>query len=120
MVLGSRLLNGFNSADGVWEAMLRGLAPHVSVVDIHCYDQVPCTELMISAHEITGLPILMSEFGFRARDSDLPNSMGAGPLVWTQTERAAAYRSYVEALVKLKFVVGCVGVSACCFGTHVQ
>jgi hypothetical protein len=108
MVLGSRLLNDFNSGNGVWEAMLRGLAPHVSAVDVHCYDQMPCVELMVNAHEITGLPVLMSEFGFRARDSDLPNTMGAGPLVWTQTQRASAYKDYIEALVKLEFVVGCV------------
>lgn len=70
------------------------------------YDAVPCTQLMVHAHEVTGLPVLMSEFGFRARDSALPNTKGAGPLVMTQTERAAAYRDYTSKLVSLPFVIG--------------
>ena len=48
----------------------------------------------------------MSEFGFRARDSGLPNTKGTGPLLMTQTQRAAAYRRYIETLVGLPFVVG--------------
>ena len=50
--------------------------------------------------------MLMSEFGFRARDSGLPNSKGAGPLLMTQTERAAGFRRYIQTLVGLPFVLG--------------
>ena len=62
----------------------------------------------------------MSEFGFRARDSGLPNfhvtwvdkttlklgKQSAGPLLMTQTQRAAAYRDYIRSLVGLPFVIG--------------
>eukprot|EP00035_Acanthoeca_spectabilis_P018181 m.383890 g.383890 ORF g.383890 m.383890 type:complete len:499 (-) comp16733_c0_seq1:3254-4750(-) len=99
MILGSRLL----SPD---DALLKVMGKYVDVVDVHCYDAVPCTQLMVHAHEVTGLPVLMSEFGFRARDSALPNTKGAGPLVMTQTERAAAYRDYTSKLVSLPFVIG--------------
>jgi len=103
MVLGSRYLP---VAEPVWTAIMQGMAAHVAVVDVHCYDQHPCTTLMEQAHRITGLPVLMSEFGFRARDSGLPNTKGAGPLVWTQTDRAAAFFAYIHDLVALPFVVG--------------
>lgn len=105
MVLGSRYLEQAGGG-GEWAAILRGMAPHVDAVDVHCYDQRPCTSLMDAAHQQTGLPVLMSEFGFRARDSGLPNTKGAGPLVWTQTERAKAFSDYVEELVSRPYVVG--------------
>ena len=48
----------------------------------------------------------MSEFGFRAMDSGLPNTKGAGPLVPTQTDRAAGFSGYVQGLAALPYVVG--------------
>lgn len=57
-------------------------------------------------HEASGLPILVSEWAFRARDSGLPNTKGAGPLVDTQAQRAAKYREYLTALLRMPFVVG--------------
>lgn len=58
-------------------------------------------------HNISrGKPVLMSEFGFRARDSGLPNDKNTGPLLMTQSERAASFRRYIQTLVGLPFVVG--------------
>ncbi|MCX7600231.1 MAG: agarase, partial [Armatimonadetes bacterium] len=57
-------------------------------------------------HEASGLPLLISEWAFRARDSGLPNTKGAGPLVDTQAQRAAKYREYLTALLRMPFVVG--------------
>ena len=49
---------------------------------------------------------MISEFGFRASDSGLPNSDGAGPVVTTQAERAAGMSAYIRDMVRLPFVVG--------------
>eukprot|EP00039_Didymoeca_costata_P013669 m.211633 g.211633 ORF g.211633 m.211633 type:complete len:483 (+) comp15841_c0_seq3:59-1507(+) len=104
MILGSRLLP---SGGPILDAVVRGAAPYVDCIDVHVYDSDPNVKLLHHLHNVSGgLPILMSEFGFRARDSGLPNIKGAGPLVWTQTQRAAAYKTYIEELVSLPFVIG--------------
>ncbi len=55
------------------------------MVDLHCYAGTPCPATLRHAHNVTGRPVLMSESGFRARGSGLPNTKGSGPLVWTPT-----------------------------------
>ena len=72
----------------------------------HSYSvDAPLAELR-TLHENSGLPVMVSEFGFRASDSGLPNSDGAGPVVTTQAERAAGMSAYIRAMVRLPFVVG--------------
>jgi hypothetical protein len=89
-----------------FQTIMRAFAKHLDAVDVHCYEAAPCAGQLHHIHNLTRLPVLMSEFGFRARDSGLPNTKGAGPLLWTQTERATMYLSYVRQLVALPFVVG--------------
>ena len=69
MILGSRLLN-------VVPAVVLAEKPYVDVVDLHMYDTMPSHEMMDHAYQLTGHPILVSEFGFRAMDSGLPNTKG--------------------------------------------
>ena len=52
------------------------------------------------------MPILIGEFSFRAKDSGLPNTQGAGLLLQTQTDRANAYERYVNAALADPRVVG--------------
>ena len=49
---------------------------------------------------------MVSEFGFRASDSGLPNSVGAGPVVMSQAQRADGMGRYIRALAALPFLVG--------------
>ena len=77
MILGPRILQQRN-----FDIILKAISPYVDVVDVHCYSTRPCPEFLQHIHNITNKPILMSEFGFRARDSGLPNTKGAGPLLW--------------------------------------
>jgi hypothetical protein len=49
---------------------------------------------------------MISEFGFRAMDSGLPNTDGAGPVVTTQSQRAGGFRRYITALVQVPYVIG--------------
>lgn len=85
-------------------AIIEAAARHADVVSFNCYDADPAQALAI--YEACGKPLLISEFSFRATDSGLPNTRGASPIVATQGERAAAYRSYVTTALKHPRVVG--------------
>eukprot|EP00937_MAST-01D_sp_MAST-1D-sp2_P001821 g1821.t1 len=89
----------------------RAAAMHADVLDYHSYSAAAPAAELLALHEAGGTggmrrPVMVSEFGFRAMDSGLPNSVGAGPLVRTQAERASAFRSYITALAALPYVVG--------------
>jgi hypothetical protein len=59
-------------------------------------------------HELTGKPVLVSEFYMAARDnrSGNENDSGLFPVVGTQKERAAGFRNTVEALLRIPYVIG--------------
>jgi hypothetical protein len=104
LIMGSRY-NAIGSR--VVQAAIRGAASSTDFVDVHVYGSQPQTSTLRWLHNISGgKPLLMSEFGFRARDSGLPDSKGVGPLLMTQTERAASFRHYIRTLVGLPFVIG--------------
>jgi hypothetical protein len=86
------------------EPVLRAshLADVVSV-DIYEFDPRPIVgRIFEAAHR----PVLIAEFAFRAEDSGLPNTKGAGPKVANQTARGRAYRNYVTLLESLPEAVG--------------
>ena len=98
LILGSRF--AYVPPPGVIEAAAR----HCDVISINCYD--------LDAWSGQSMPIghakacLIGEFSFRRADFGLPNTNGAGPLVRTQAERAAAYRRYVAAALSQPAIVG--------------
>lgn len=102
MILGSRT----NDVGTIGRAVILGIAPYVDVIDVHMYANAPDVSVLDDLHTVTGLPILMSEFGFRAWDSGLPNAKVTGPLSRSQTTKAKAYRDYIRMLVALPYVVG--------------
>ncbi len=61
-------------------------------------------------HELTGKPIMITEFSFRANDTEAPNtyppSLLAQPTVPTQKERAQRHRFYVSRWVSEPYMVG--------------
>ena len=74
------------------------------VISFNCYDRDATAA--IEAYAAAGKPCLIGEFSFRGVDSGLPNSNGAGPLVATQTERAAGFQHYVTAALQARNLVG--------------
>ena len=98
LILGSRF--AYVPPFGVVEATAR----HCDVISINCYDSDASPA--IEAYRDTHKPCLICEFSFRSADSGLPNTNGAGPLVATQTERAAAYRRFVTAALSKPTIVG--------------
>ncbi|NVN88308.1 MAG: agarase [Rhodopseudomonas sp.] len=77
---------------------------HLDVISFNCYGHDAVG--MIDAYASTGKPCLIGEFSFRAVDSGLPNSIGAGPLVATQADRASCFRHYVTAALRQPSIVG--------------
>lgn len=98
LILGSRF--AYPPADAIVAAAAR----HVDVVSFNCYDPSPASALAI--YERCGKPLLIGEFSFRGADSGLPNTRGAGPVVATQADRAAAFRSYVTTALRHPHLVG--------------
>jgi len=95
---------GARFAGQVPDAVMR--AAHVlDVVSVNIYDFDP--RLMARrVIDLAGRPIMVTEFAFRATDSGLPNTRGAGPRVPSQEARAKAYADYVERLLSLPEAVG--------------
>jgi agarase len=98
LILGSRF--AYVPPPGVIEAA----ATYCDVISINCYDLDPGRT--VDAYKSTQKPCLIGEFSFRSSDSGLPNTNGAGPLVRTQAERAAAYRRYVAVALSQPAIVG--------------
>jgi len=79
-------------------------ARQTDVISLNCYDPDPSP--VIATYAATGKPCIVGEFSFRSADSGLPNTNGAGPLVATQAERAASFRSYVTVALRNPAIVG--------------
>ena len=96
-------------------------APHVDVLSVNSYvfvDGVAAAALILSGaedpgdgfaavHAATGLPLLISEFGFRAADAGLANSWPPiYPTLATQADRADAFEAYARHHQGLPWVLG--------------
>lgn len=75
------------------------------VVSVNIYARDP-RPIVQKLYRLTGKPILVTEFAFRAQDSGLPNTRGAGPKVANEAARGAAYRTFVSDLESLPQAIG--------------
>lgn len=85
-------------------AVIDAAARHLDVISFNCYERD--ANAVIDAYSVTGKPCLVGEFSFRAADSGLPNTRGAGPQVATQAERAACFRHYVTTALRHPAFIG--------------
>ncbi len=100
----NHLYLGARFAGRVPDAVLRGArAADVISVNIYSFDPRPLVEHI---YQVTQKPVLITEFAFRAEDSGLPNTKGAGPKVPNQQARAKAYTDYVTELESLPEAIG--------------
>jgi hypothetical protein len=102
----NHLILGCRFAGRAPEPVLRGLRDHVDVVSFNNYGQAAPVEALKDIHRMTGRPIMLTEFSFKAMDSGLPNTRGAGRAVATQKDRADGFTRYVNGLIDLPFVIG--------------
>lgn len=100
LVLGCRFAGYAN------EAVLKGVGPHFDVVSYNNYSPKAPVDRLRQITGITGKPVMLTEFSFKAMDSGLPNTKGAAKPVATQEERAGGFAAYVRDLASLP---GCVG-----------
>ncbi len=66
----------------------------------------PPVDVLRWVHSVTGKPVMVTEFSYKAMDSGLPNTKGAGQPVRDQRERSYYAARYALRAVELPFVVG--------------
>jgi len=86
--------------------VLRGLRDYVDVVSFNNYGRTALVKALQDIHRLTERPVMLTEFSFKAMDSGLPNTKGAGRPVATQKDRADGFTRYVHGLLDLPFMVG--------------
>jgi hypothetical protein len=84
--------------------VLAAAAKYLDVISCNCYAKNPSSSMF--QYMGLGKPLLIGEFAFRGKDSGLPNTQGAGPLVATQEERAAAFEKYVRIAIGCPEIIG--------------
>lgn len=100
MILGCRFA-GYAPA-GIEEV----IGKYVDVISFNDYSVIPPRDRLEALYKGAGKPIMITEFSFKAMDSGLPNTGGAGFPLKTQEERADCFAGYVEALLSMPFAVG--------------
>jgi len=115
--LGSRLV-----AQVITPEVLQAAAAHVDVVSINWYeilpqfeeyvaglgpDFMPTADTLAAHGKLSSKPLMITEFGWRAMDSGLPNTWPPLQVVVdTQQDRATRYRNFGQCLVNTGYVVG--------------
>ena len=102
----NHLILGCRFAGLAPEPVLRGLKDSVDVVSFNNYGASAPVEALQTIYRVTGRPIMLTEFSFKAMDSGLPNTKGAARPVATQVDRAEGFARYVQGLIDLPFMVG--------------
>ncbi len=102
----NHLILGCRFAGIAPDPVLRGVRDSVDVVSFNNYGQTAPAETLQNIHRLTGRPIMLTEFSFKAMDSGLPNTKGAARPVATQADRADGFARYVQGLIDLPFMVG--------------
>ncbi len=88
------------------DPVLRGLGPYLDVISYNNYSAKAPLEMLTKLTSLTGKPVMITEFSFKAMDSGLPNTKGAGKPLATQGERASHFTDYVQDLAALPGSVG--------------
>ncbi|HHT9158995.1 MAG TPA: beta-galactosidase [Candidatus Brocadiaceae bacterium] len=101
MILGVRFI-GANAPKEVLEEM----SPYVDMISFQPYTPIVPIELLEQTYELHGKPILITEFGFKANDSGLPNTIGPGVVLESQKDRYLWYKRYISRLLSSPIMVG--------------
>ena len=102
----NHIILGCRYAGHAPDPVVRGMGPYFDVISFNNYDSRPPVWKLQHLTEISGKPIMISEFSFKAMDSGLPNTKGAGQPVATQQDRADGFTQYVQDLLAMPSCVG--------------
>ena len=86
-------------------SVVKKMKGYADVISLNNYLEKPPTRLIQEMSEAADLPVIVSEFSFKAPAPGLEKS-GSGPEKSSQGERARGYEDYVRSLVKLDCCVG--------------
>jgi hypothetical protein len=100
LILGSR----FNGRAPI--QLSKALGPYFDLISFNTYEHRAPLYKLREMSRITGKPAMVTEFSFKAMDSGLPNTIGAGDPVATQQDRADLFAAYAEDLARLPTCVG--------------
>jgi hypothetical protein len=101
MILGVRFVSNIAPPE-----VLEAMGNYVDVVCFQPYDAVAPIELFERSWHYHKKPILITEFGFKAMDSGLPNTKGPGYTFKTQKERGLWYERYISRLIESPLIIG--------------
>lgn len=101
MILGVRFMDCF-----VPKVVLETIGKYVDIVSFQPYHPIAPLEWIKKSYQLHQKPMLISEFGFKAEDSGLPNTIGAGFTFKTQKDRALWYERYTSFLLSCPITVG--------------
>lgn len=91
------------------ESVIRSCGKYCEVVSVNEYRFEPTIDERNLArfYVLGGRPLMHTEFSWRAKQnaSGNPNSRGAGAIVETQADRAAAYSSFVGEMATVPYVI---------------
>jgi len=79
---------------------------YLDVISINIYTTHPPLEALEYVYNVTRRPIMITEFSFKAVDSGLPNTKGAGEPTETQLSRAYLTAKYALKIIELPYVIG--------------
>lgn len=89
--------------------VLEAAGRYFDVVTVNFYtygSHEPPIDALKRVYELTGKPVMVTEFSYKAMDSGLPNTKGASEPVKTQKERSYFTARYVLKIIELPYVVG--------------
>ncbi len=86
------------------EPVVKASAQYLDVISFNCYATHPGA--VIARYAVFNKPLIIGEFSFRAIDSGLPNTKGAGPKVPDQRARADAFAAYVTEALANPYLIG--------------
>lgn len=102
----NHLVLGCRFAGYAGDSAMRAVGRHFDVVSYHSYSTTAPVDRLEQVARLSGKPVMITEFSFKAMDSGLPNTKGAAKPVATQQDRADGFARYAEALAVLPYCVG--------------
>ncbi len=102
----NHLILGCRFAGKAPETVLESAGKYCDIITFNTYNFEPPKNTLKRIYQLTQRPVMVTEFSFKAMDSGLPNTKGAGRPVKTQADRAKHFTSFVKDLMKLPFMIG--------------
>jgi hypothetical protein len=102
----NHLVLGCRFAGYPGDPVILAAGEHFDVISFHSYAAEPPLDRLRQITLLTAKPAMITEFSFKAADSGLPNTKGAGKPLATQADRADSFAAYAEALAALPGIVG--------------